>query len=192
MIKRKKTKKNPELQKKANSILYGQLDANNISFLSEGNYAEIYKFDIEVPTRISFISNNMVMKPGTYVLKLQKWNNLLDLKGRNFLKKLSKHKLIPEIYVISSDFIIMKYIEGNTLRDLINNEENIAGILHKVGRIVEKYHDLGYSHSDLHSANILIDKNGEVHLIDPKILEKNFEKDENIMQYYYEEYVYNT
>lgn len=176
MIKRKKQKRNPELQKKANNILR-DLDAENIKYLAEGNYAEVYKFSIEFPTIIRKIKLNS----GTYVLKLIKLNetSALDLKEIKYLQKLSKLGLIPKIYVITDDFVIMKYIEGDTLLDLIHilpsDELEIA--LLNLGDVVQKWHDSGFIHGDLHLKNIMLDQDLNVHLIDPMIYTKSLDED---------------
>ena len=194
MIKRKPSKKqkrrNPELQEKAYEI-FQFLNPSFWRYLAEGDYAEIYKFSISQNTRIPFVKENIVLKPGIYCLKIFNSGENLDLKSRNFLKKLSKHKLIPEIFLITSDIIIMGYIDGDTLLNLM--EEIPPGILERIFRdlykIIERYHDLGYSHSDLHLKNILIDENNKVHVIDPLICKKDFEKDNELLNHYYIEYV---
>jgi serine/threonine protein kinase len=196
MIKRKtktKKRKNPELQEKAYWLL-NLLKPVSWNYLAEGDSGEIYKFIIDQNTRIPFIKEDVILKPGSYVLKLLKDSDKLSTKGINFLKKLSKKKLIPEIYATGPYFIIMKYILGTTLLNLINDIHpgKLERIFHKLYNIVEEYHELGYAHGDLHLKNILIDNDDNVHLIDPKILSKDFEKDQELLSYYYVEYVGNS
>lgn len=191
MIKRKK-RKNPELQEKAYGIL-NLLNPQSWNYLAEGDSGEIYKFIIGQNTRIPFVKEDVILKPGSYVLKLLKDSDKLSIKGINFLKKLSKKKLIPEIYAIGPYFIIMKYVFGTTLLDLIEDIHpgTLERIFHNLYNIVEEYHELGYAHGDLHLKNILIDHDNNVHLIDPKILSKNFEKDRELLSHYYVEYIGN-
>ena len=191
MIKRKK-RKNPELQEKAYGIL-NLLNPQSWNYLAEGDSGEIYKFIIGQNTRIPFVREDVILKPGSYVLKLLKDSDKLSIKGINFLKKLSKNKLIPEIYAIGPYFIIMKYVFGTTLLDLIEDIHpgTLERIFHNLYNIVEEYHELGYAHGDLHLKNILIDHDNNVHLIDPKILSKNFEKDRELLSHYYVEYIGN-
>ena len=191
MIKRKK-RKNPELQEKAYGIL-NLLNPQSWNYLAEGDSGEIYKFIIGQNTRIPFVKEDVILKPGSYVLKLLKDSDKLSTKGINFLKKLSKKKLIPEIYAIGPYFIIMKYVFGTTLLDLIGDIHpgTLERIFHNLYNIVEEYHELGYAHGDLHLKNILIDHDNNVHLIDPKILSKNFEKDRELLSHYYVEYIGN-
>ena len=191
MIKRKK-RKNPELQEKAYGIL-NLLNPQSWNYLAEGDSGEIYKFIIGQNTRIPFVKEDIILKPGSYVLKLLKDSDKLSTKGINFSKKLSKKKLIPEIYAIGPYFIIMKYVFGTTLLDLIEDIHpgTLERIFHNLYNIVEEYHELGYAHGDLHLKNILIDHDNNVHLIDPKILSKDFEKDRELLSHYYVEYIGN-
>jgi serine/threonine protein kinase len=191
MIKRKK-RKNPELQEKAYGIL-NLLNPQSWNYLAEGDSGEIYKFIIGQNTRIPFVKEDIILKPGSYVLKLLKDSDKLSTKGINFSKKLSKKKLIPEIYAIGPYFIIMKYVFGTTLLDLIEDIHpgTLERIFHNLYNIVEEYHELGYAHGDLHLKNILIDHDNNVHLIDPKILSKNFERDRELLSHYYVEYIGN-
>jgi serine/threonine protein kinase len=191
MIKRKK-RKNPELQEKAYGIL-NLLNPQSWNYLAEGDSGEIYKFIIGQNTRIPFVKEDIILKLGSYVLKLLKDSDKLSTKGINFLKKLSKKKMIPEIYAIGPYFIIMKYIFGTTLLDLIEDIHSgtLERIFHNLYNIVEEYHELGYAHGDLHLKNILIDHDNNVHLIDPKILSKDFEKDQELLSHYYVEYIGN-
>lgn len=191
MIKRKK-RKNPELQEKAYGIL-NLLNPQSWNYLAEGDSGEIYKFIIGQNTRIPFVKEDIILKPGSYVLKLLKDSDKLTTKGINFLKKFSKKKLIPEIYAIKPYFIIMKYIFGTTLFDSIEDIHpgTLERIFHNLYNIVEEYHELGYAHGDLHLKNILIDHDNNVYLIDPKILNKNFERDQELLSHYYVEYIGN-
>jgi tRNA A-37 threonylcarbamoyl transferase component Bud32 len=188
----KKQKRNPELQKRANNILL-ELDAENIRYLAEGNYAEVYKFSIEFPTTVQKIKLN----PGTYVLKLIKLNETssLDSKEIKYLQKLSKLGLIPKIYVNTDDFVIMKYIEGDTLLDLIHilppNELEI--VLQNLGDVIQKWHDSGFIHGDLHLKNIMVDQDSNVYLIDPTIYTRSlnedmFEEDNKMYSFLYNKY----
>ena len=87
----------------------------------------------------------------------------------------------------------MKYVFGTTLLDLIEDIHpgTLERIFHNLYNIVEEYHELGYAHGDLHLKNILIDHDNNVHLIDPKILSKNFERDRELLSHYYVEYIGN-
>lgn len=176
MIKRKvKTKrKNPDLESDAEKII-SQFGKNIKSkYLAYGYFSEIYYFEIKTSGKL---------KPGKYVLKIfNKYQDVVDSDVINYLLKLSDNKLIPEIYYITDKYIIMKYIEGVTLKSItkintINDwiiESNLYtfndlnNILLNVVKLLKKWHRLGFAHGDLHSDNIMISK-GNVYLIDPKI-----------------------
>lgn len=191
MIKRKKQKRNPELQKKSNNILR-DLDAENIKYLAEGNYAEVYKFSIEFPTTFQKIK----LKPGTYVLKLITMTEISSLNSKEikYLQKLSKLGLIPKIYVITEDFIIMEYIKGETLLESVYSllPSDLEIVLLTLEEIIQKWHKLGFAHGDLNLKNIMIDQNLNVHLIDPMIYrnldESVIHKDNEMYLFLYNKY----
>ncbi len=74
------------------------------------------------------------------------------------------------LYVDTDDaIIIMTYIEGNTLRELVDRIENeeLCRICREVGDYAAKMHINGISHGDLTTSNVIIDsREGLVHLID--------------------------
>ena len=68
-------------------------------------------------------------------------------------------------------YYVMDYIDGESLRDIIGKrgrlpEEEVRGYLMQILDALEEVHDQRMLHLDLKPANIMIDKNGCVHLID--------------------------
>jgi RIO-like serine/threonine protein kinase len=185
MIKRKvKTKvkkcKNPELESEVQEILSKFGKNIKFKYLAKGLEAETYYFTIDGSTKL---------KSGKYVLKLLK--KPLSKKAFLKLKLLSSHNLIPEIFLLKNNHIVMKYIEGESLESLVkityyddihidsklsNDEINI--ILLKVFKSLKIWHRLGFAHGDLHQGNIIISKLGKIYLIDPEINENSDNKDE--------------
>lgn len=59
-------------------------------------------------------------------------------------------------------YIVMKYIEGRTLKDFLNERVNndlrkfLWNFIQEVARTLEKAEELGFEHGDLHSNNILV------------------------------------
>ncbi|MGN0328025.1 MAG: serine/threonine-protein kinase [Lachnospira sp.] len=98
------------------------------------------------------------------------------LKEANLIKNL-KHQDIPIIYDIEEDdisiCIIEEYISGKSLREFVNDYEeipvkNICDIIIKLCDILEFLHNYngGIIHLDLKPDNIIINENNEVKLID--------------------------
>mgnify|MGYP000008672161 CR=1 FL=1 len=76
---------------------------------------------------------------------------------------------VPAILLVDVDLalIIMEYIEGQLLRDLLNNlnHEIACKLIHNVGAQVAKMHKAGIVHGDLTTSNMIY-SNGKVYIID--------------------------
>lgn len=181
MIKRKlkrkvkpkaKKRKNPELESEVREILSDFGENIKFKYLSKGSYAKTYYF---------VIKDSEYLKSGEYVIKYfvdpEDYMSNLEI---NYLKKLSKYGLIPEIFYINKKFIVMKYIRGVALDSFLKTDslgrtvsdelsvDDINSILTKVAKLIRHWHKLGFSHNDLHDGNILITESGKIYLIDPK------------------------
>jgi tRNA A-37 threonylcarbamoyl transferase component Bud32 len=192
-LKKVKKRKNPELELEAENISK-ELDLNvDFKYISEGFFAETFYFKLLKNKLI----RNIILKPDEYILKifkndLEKYNaakpNNYEL---NRLKLLSKYGLIPKIYIIDKNFIIMKYIKGITLKEYLQNIENYSlteKILFKIEYIIEKWHDLGFVHGDLYDKNILITNTDKIYFIDP-MMNKSIRDDANEIRILYKRYL---
>ena len=164
-VKKKQKRKNPNLEFFADKIL-SELNTDKFEFIGEGNFGEIYLFEIN---QNKFFENT-ILKPNRYILKVFR-RTLTSIEEINRLKILSKYGLIPKIYIITSDFIIMRYIKGITLLKFEKyNQDNpklIHSILIKINNLIKKWHSLKLYHGDLGDDNILITEDNKVYFIDP-------------------------
>lgn len=165
-------RKNPELESEVKKILSDFGENIKFKYLSKGSYAKTYYF---------VIKDSDYLKSGEYVIKYFVYPE--DYMGKfeiEYLKKLSKYGLIPEIFYIDKKYIIMRYIRGvafdsflkttslgHTVSDKLSVDE-LNSILTKVAKLIKHWHKLGFSHNDLHDGNILITESGKIYLIDPK------------------------
>jgi len=197
MIKRKvkakkvktKKRKNPELESEVQETL-SQFGKNiKFKYLAEGTNAETYYFVIKDSDKLN---------PGEYVIKLF-FRSHLYMDDRVYLKKLSKYGLIPKIYYIDGNFIIMKYIKGEPLSSIIYHLDNnkiisslfstvdLNIILNNLKKLINKWHELGFTHGDLNLGNILVTNSKNVYLIDPdldtrlEIFDKHKKSDNNVV-----------
>lgn len=173
---RRKKKINPYLQFQAENIL-NELDPKNkidFKFIGEGSYGETYLFKLDQ----NKLFQNTILKPGKYILKVFKECKEEDIELPSsseikYLTKLSKYGLIPEIYIMTKEFNIMKYIEGVDFCDYSdfffkkNIPPNIDRIVNNIEKLIQTWHKLGFAHGDLACSNILISKNNRVFFIDP-------------------------
>ena len=87
------------------------------------------------------------------------------------LIKIKKYGInVPQIYDVNvrEAIIVMKFIKGEKLRDIIGTLETIKlnKYLSKVGKFIATLHINGHIHGDITTNNIIITKHGEVFLID--------------------------
>ena len=86
------------------------------------------------------------------------------------LKKLSDSNITPKFIDVyfhgRAIYIVMDYIEGTTLYELVEKNEVTSDLANKIIDKLDRMHNLGLIHGDLHDNNIMIDKNGEPFIID--------------------------
>ncbi len=77
---------------------------------------------------------------------------------------------VPQVFEIdcTTSTIIMKYIEGKKLKDLISvfDDGKKNKIFYEIGRFIAKLHQNGHIHGDITTSNIIITSNEDVFLID--------------------------
>jgi tRNA A-37 threonylcarbamoyl transferase component Bud32 len=189
MIKLKKKRRNPQLEQLANEILE-ILNPDKIEYLAEGDYAEVYKFSISKSVKIE----HKILKPGIYVLKILKLNQKFYFEDIKYLKKLSRLNLIPKIYIICKNYMIMEWIDAKTLAELLDSDIHpgkLSIVFRKINRLVDYWHDENIAHGDLHKKNILINEDLNPYFIDPIINSKQFEDDRYIISYIENKYLNN-
>lgn len=144
----------------------------NLQCIGEGADAEVYYFNL--PQK-AYILNDIFLNQGEYVIKIlktQKPNHppRYSEEEINRLKKYSKYGIIPKIYYIDKNSIIMKYIKGITLKEFRKKypEYPLTDIRNRIIELENIWWKIGkFTHSDLHDGNILITKDLKVYLIDP-------------------------
>lgn len=74
---------------------------------------------------------------------------------------------VPVIYDIDivENKIIMEYIDGDQVKEIINSETEARDICRRIGAMVGVLHSNGIVHGDLTTSNMLL-SNGEIHFID--------------------------
>jgi len=77
---------------------------------------------------------------------------------------------VPQVYEIDTknSIIIMKYIQGNKLKDILPNldDKKKQEYLDKIGRYIAILHRNSHIHGDITTSNIIITENEEIFLID--------------------------
>tara|TARA_B100000131_G_scaffold314810_1_gene352222 strand:+ start:1946 stop:2611 length:666 start_codon:yes stop_codon:yes gene_type:complete len=62
--------------------------------------------------------------------------------------------------------ILMSKIKGHTLYDLLKSRQSGIPELRKLGELIRRLHELGVSHGDLTTHNVMASPQGQLHLID--------------------------
>lgn len=109
---------------------------------------------------------------GQYVLKYAK--SIYFFQNIKTMIELSRHRLIPKIFIINPKVIIMKYIKGVPLNKIINDlpKNDLKIIIANLEETLHKWHKLGFFHDDIGSNgnNVMVDINTfDTYLIDPLI-----------------------
>lgn len=187
MIKCKK--KNPKLKYSIEEVLanfYPDSKDIEVEYMSKGWHAFTYKIKLSNKK----LYNNTIFYPGVYVVKIllepiesdhrldkEMWKPL-SIESINKLKLYSKYGLIPKIHYIDKYVIIMKYIKGKSLKELLENNlpfSEFVKIMKKANDLRLIWKKLGFQHGDIHDGNIILTDNNKLYFIDPSL--RSFNKD---------------
>jgi len=145
---------------KAMEIVTGKWNNNKyivLSKLGEGGIGEVYKVkDVKGNTRALKISKDV----NSITREFNMMKNLKQIKNLPKVYEMDDYKKNGSIYY----FLIMDYIEGYSIKDIIRygnmKVKDIIGIGIILLNILEKIYKMGYIYSDIKPANIMIDKKG--------------------------------
>ncbi len=127
------------------------------------NYSDIIKLD---SNRFRARKNQLDV-----FIKVETFENSSEVTALSELGKITGIPSLIEAFVTDKQqYIIMRYIEGETLDDLIESGSlDMAGkldIILKIASMLRQIHDTGWIHGDLHCNNIIIDKNNIANIVD--------------------------
>jgi predicted Ser/Thr protein kinase len=137
-----------------------------MDLIGKGGMGEVYRGEsngrvVAMKTMLSELAENEGMR--------QRFHNEAEL-GMHL-----EHPNIAKVYAAGdfegTPYLIMDFIEGNDLRDILNadgpmEEEQALPILKQVADALDHAHSEGYVHRDLKSANIMLEPNGRAVLMD--------------------------
>ncbi|MEJ2295467.1 MAG: Kae1-associated kinase Bud32 [Candidatus Lokiarchaeota archaeon] len=90
--------------------------------------------------------------------------------GRTLIKAKEEGINVPQVYEIDTEnsIIIIKYIEGQKLKELMPKLENSEKVklFHDIGQQVARLHINGHIHGDITTSNIIVTIENQVFLID--------------------------
>ncbi len=139
-----------------------------LSRLGEGGIGVVYKaFDPNLNKIVAIkVLNTGTLRADQHVRFQNEARALAEL----------KHRAIPEIYNFSiseagAPYMVMEFIEGKSLLQLLSEQrqlsvDNALAITKQVANALQSAHSMGIFHRDVTPANIIIDVEGEIKLVD--------------------------
>jgi len=97
------------------------------------------------------------------------------VRGCEVLSQIHSHELvigyIEHGKIEGSLYLLMEYVEGSNLKQLINRQdsvlvENVANLLIDMAVSIEHVHDSGFMHLDFKPENVLVTRNANIRLLD--------------------------
>ena len=134
-------------------------------YLTSTDFGDIY---LGIKDKTDVIIKILQIKPDTNQRRIDRFFHEVEI-----MKKLS-HKNIPKVYDFGEkkdlQYIILEYIDGYNLRELIKTHGDLAknyiSIILKICDILGYIHKKGVIHQDIKSRNIILTKEGDVKIID--------------------------
>lgn len=139
-----------------------------VEYLGHGGFGTVYRcYDDELQRDVAI----KVPRPGRFGSE----SAFLSFIEEARVAAALKHPAIVTIYDIGCDedvgcFIAMEYVDGDTLARLLQNgqlePDRVVSIVAPIARAVHEAHRQGIVHRDLKPANIIIDADGQPHVLD--------------------------
>jgi eukaryotic-like serine/threonine-protein kinase len=139
-----------------------------VRLLGEGSFGSVYL------ARDGELGRDVAIKVPT-TLALTVPGQLEALRAEARLAAVLRHPAIVGVYDVGRDddgsvFIVLEYVEGTTLADLLElgpvEAVRLAGLIASIADAVHHAHSAGLVHRDLKPANIMIDKLGKPRVAD--------------------------
>ncbi len=139
-----------------------------IEELGEGGMGKVYRvFDTKIEEEVAL----KLIKPEIASEKktIERFRNEL-----RFARKIS-HRNVCKMYDLNEEegthYLTMEYVPGESLRSMVGmmgqlSAGQVVFIARQVGEGLAEAHRLGVVHRDLKSSNIIIDKEGNAHILD--------------------------
>lgn len=158
----------PNLRQKTNELLAAlaeELKENNYEELGFGKTATVRAVDFDAPVCYKYINNEEEYKTNNRIDKeMELQNKCLDIEIQG------NDCRVPQPYYYSMDnythFCVMENIQGYTIEQILNGEGelmddfNVDKFFDDIKEFIEKMHETGIYHRDLHNRNIMIECTG--------------------------------
>ncbi|WP_165235055.1 protein kinase domain-containing protein [Aquisphaera insulae] len=150
----------------ASSFFFGNYRA--MFFLAEGTFARVYRGrqnDSGAPVAIKSLRNRLASLPDAVSRFHKEAEAGMRLRQENIVR------IIDQGQQENRHFIIMEYVEGMNLRELLRARTRVGAdqampLMLGLARGLEYSHNQGVTHRDLKATNVLISNSGEAKLVD--------------------------
>jgi serine/threonine protein kinase len=130
--------------------------------------------------------------PKKYLIKINDKNSIVDIRKEVFIQKMAIDiGVAPKILSFTKDYIVMEYIDGLTVEELLEIGPLSKKIIDKIYDTIDKLHSIGIIHNDLMPSNIMITLDSNDNII-IKIIDygsseynKNFTEDDYMNDIFY-------
>ena len=126
----------------------------DLTIVGEGKYAIVYQLNEKQVIKV--IKEKYSTNPTFNKLQQEVY----------FYQQLENIDFIPVMYDYGSDYIVLEFIDGHNLLDLLFLKEKITkNHLHEIDKMLEKLNELNVYHNDTHFENVIY-SNNKLYLID--------------------------
>lgn len=144
-------------------ILEGNEDIDNIIKIIEDNDLDIFDY-------IDFGGSSDVYTYDDYCIKIFKEDTgdyMYSNKDAYILECIQGLDCVPKLYAYKHEkYIIMEFVDGKSLADLISEKESLSGIRRGLRTELYKLYKAGIKPKDLHLYNIMCDVDGKYKFVD--------------------------
>lgn len=145
----------------AEPVLAAPLPArfSDVSAHGQGAYGKVYRAFDEVRQEVVAVKTLHHLAPDSLVRFKREFRHLQDLYHPNLVRV---HELLED----EGWHLVMEYVDGSSLADEPIGEHLVAAVFPQIVDGLQALHAAGHVHRDLKPANVLLDKAGNVRLVD--------------------------
>lgn len=132
---------------------------SDLSPLGHGTYGKVYRAFDEVRHEVVALKTLHHLAPDSLVRFKREFRHLQDLYHPNLVRV---HELLED----DGWHLVMEYIDGASLAQEAVHEHDVAAVFSQVVDGLNALHADGHVHRDLKPGNVLLDKEGNVRLVD--------------------------